>query len=722
MRKLTLFFSIFLILLSFNYKAVSQTAEGEPNIKTAENAAEKLRELYKMRDFEAGYELGQKFVKQFPESSQVRAWFIINSARNFMSAEAVEMAEKFTEEKPNDSWAWFALANAYIRNSQNDKALSAAKKLLRFDEAEDEFIFTYTSALLLNQKPDEIQFFLAKNYAKIKDKSRFYGTKGEAFYRLYYLANAEKKYGEGYRERFRKLGLENFETALKYSPNSANANYVYGLYLNYAQRFDEALPVLKKAAELSPDAADIRKEYWKAVYFGQDKKAKDKVLDDAQKLIALKSNSLNTLINVAAFYREIGMPEKLDAIAGKILSRFPQSEAAEGILYDEIRTFRYFEDNKIDENKKQQFVKMLRSFQNRLKHYNEANLGESYVKLFDLTAYSKEVSDKEILDIAEKISELNKSNFANTYSRIVSALTERKLFEDAERFVNISFEKVEKDGARELSYVTDKNELKQRLGWMISQLHSAKGWVYFKSDRIDEAQKELEKAVELNKLNSGIYYRSGQIYEAQKLFDKAEDAYIRGFASNPVSDDLNKESLESLYKKRGGNAEDFDKYFGKIEKTVSEIRRENVVNTKLETPKDVTPFALKKINHETISSNDLKGKVVVINIWGTWCGPCVSEMPEFQKLHEKYAADKDVEILTINNDSDLNVIKKFMSKNKYDFHVLRDENYLDKVGVNLFPTTWFIGKNGKISYVALGSTTELLDEFSWRIEELKSEK
>ena len=725
MRKIISFLSVFLILLSFNYKIVSQTAENDANIKTAETAAEKVRELYKMRDFEGGHELGQKLVKQFPENSQVRAWFIFNTARNYMSAEAVEMAKKFADEKPDDPWSWFALANAYIRNaqfagnSQNDEALSTAKKLLQFDADEEEFIFTYASALLLNQKVDEVKFFLEKNYPKIKDKSRFYETKGEAFYRNTYLRNAEDKYGTDYQERFKQAAFDSFEKALKISPNSINANYIHGLYLNYAQRFDEAAPLLKKAIEISPNAADIKKEYWKAIYFGQDKKVKDKALADAQKLLESKPNSFNTLLTVAAFYREIRMPEKIREIEAPILKKFPQSVVAEEILFTEIRNTRYFGENGIDEKVKDQLVKMLRSFQNRLKHYNESYLGESYVKLFDIVGFDKDVSDKEILDIAEKINEFNKFNLANTYSRIGSVLTNRKLFADAERFVNIGFEKVDKNGANELSYVTDKDELKQRIGWMKSYLHSEKGWIYFKSDRIDEAQKELEKAVELNKANTAIYNRLGQIYEARELFDKAEDAYIRGFASYPVSDDLNKESLESLYKKRGGDADGFKKYLEKIEETANEIRRENIINAKLETPKDVTPFALKNLNAETVSSADLKGKIVVINIWGTWCGPCVSEMPEFQKLHEKYAADKDVAILTINNDTDLNVVKKFMGKNKYDFAVLRDEDYLGKVGINAFPTTWFIGKDGKISFITIGSSTTLLEEFSWRIEDLK---
>ena len=76
-------------------------------------------------------------------------------------------------------------------------------------------------------------------------------------------------------------------------------------------------------------------------------------------------------------------------------------------------------------------------------------------------------------------------------------------------------------------------------------------------------------------------------------------------------------------------------------------------------------------------------------------------------------------ILTINNDENTDTVKKFMSGKKYDFAVLRDENYLRSVGINTFPTTWFINRSGQISFIKIGSSDKLLEEFGWRIEELR---
>ena len=78
-------------------------------------------------------------------------------------------------------------------------------------------------------------------------------------------------------------------------------------------------------------------------------------------------------------------------------------------------------------------------------------------------------------------------------------------------------------------------------------------------------------------------------------------------------------------------------------------------------------------------------------------------------------------ILTINNDEDVNLLKNFMTAQKYDFAVLRDEKYLDSVGISAFPTTWFIDRDGKIEYVKIGMSDKLAEEFGWRIEELKNQ-
>ncbi|MDQ6786899.1 MAG: hypothetical protein M3033_08840 [Acidobacteriota bacterium] len=122
---------IFLLLFCFLSNANSQGSKNPlpaDQIKDAQSAVAELRELYKLRDFESGYETGRKLIEQFPDNTELQAWFISNMARNEMSKDAVEAAKKLVENNPENAWAWFVLAHAYVRNLQTTEALPPVKK------------------------------------------------------------------------------------------------------------------------------------------------------------------------------------------------------------------------------------------------------------------------------------------------------------------------------------------------------------------------------------------------------------------------------------------------------------------------------------------------------------------------------------------------------------------------------------------------------------------
>jgi thiol-disulfide isomerase/thioredoxin len=115
----------------------------------------------------------------------------------------------------------------------------------------------------------------------------------------------------------------------------------------------------------------------------------------------------------------------------------------------------------------------------------------------------------------------------------------------------------------------------------------------------------------------------------------------------------------------------------------------------------------------------MAGKILAINFWGTWCGPCVLEMPEFQKFHEEYRNDPDVVVLTINNDTNPDVVAPWMEKRGFDYVNLLDDGYVGRMGVQSFPTTWFVDREGRIAFIKEGWSESLAEEFSWRVEVLR---
>lgn len=723
--KIRLYFSVIAILLLI-FCIVSETNSQIDGKQEATNRVEnkpaviKLREFYGARDYEDGYEFGRKLVEQFPENVELQAWFLVNMARNEMSREAVEAAAELVENNRENAWSWFALAHARIRSAQIKEAIPAAEKALKLMPDDEEFIFLYASSLLAQRKYNEIYAWLDKNSAKIKDRSRLLYVKAEVEYRQF----ADGKVDEARR----KSSFENFLKARDLNPNSVNANYIYGLYLNADRRFADALPVLKKAVALAPNVAHVRQQFWKAILNGQTNKneaqRKEEVVADLNAFLRLRSDSINALDMISAFYgRELGMPEKKQEIDRSILEKFPQSAPAERILIGQIRAFNYIGgDKKVDEKKKAEIVQMMKDFINRPQHHDENYLGEVYSKYFYQIKNDKNTTDAELLEVAENISSHQKYDTAAMHSMIVSGLSDRQMFREAEKFVTVGFEKVKEEIRRQRATVKDEKKNQDDSNSMNATLYGARGWLYFKQNRFDEAEKELVQAIKLSNEVSYFYNNLAQVYEAKNDFEKAEDAYIDAFSTFLGNDNPNLDKLKFLYRRRSGNLQGFDEYFERV-KTIERARRKaRILAAEIEDSQNVTPFVLKNLEAKPISFAALKGKVVVINIWGTWCAPCVGEMPEFEELYKKYRKDKEVAVLTINNDGDLKLVKKFMFDRKYDFAVLQDENYLETIEIDAFPTTWFIDRDGKISFVKIGVSDKLLEEFSWRIEELKKRR
>lgn len=140
---------------------------------------------------------------------------------------------------------------------------------------------------------------------------------------------------------------------------------------------------------------------------------------------------------------------------------------------------------------------------------------------------------------------------------------------------------------------------------------------------------------------------------------------------------------------------------------------------RIESPSPVAAFNLRSLDGKQVTLDSLKGKIVVINYWGIWCGWCVKEMPDLQKLHEKYAADPDIAILTIDNDQNPDDVPPWMKQKGYTFPVLFDDGYVTRVGIHAFPTTWFLDRQGRKAFEKVGWSEKLLEEFSWRVEAIR---
>lgn len=129
-------------------------------------------------------------------------------------------------------------------------------------------------------------------------------------------------------------------------------------------------------------------------------------------------------------------------------------------------------------------------------------------------------------------------------------------------------------------------------------------------------------------------------------------------------------------------------------------------------------FSAKTVSGEDISSDVFKdSKLTVVNVWGSWCGPCVQEIPELQKLYESMK-DKDVNVIGLAQDAgtDLDAVKEIIDKNKVTYQNIVPEGATEDFVMSLmaFPTTFFVDSDRNIVGVIQGGRN--LEAFTAAVE------
>ncbi len=130
-------------------------------------------------------------------------------------------------------------------------------------------------------------------------------------------------------------------------------------------------------------------------------------------------------------------------------------------------------------------------------------------------------------------------------------------------------------------------------------------------------------------------------------------------------------------------------------------------------------FNLLGLDSSVHNLDEYKGKAMVINFWGTWCKPCVKEMPALQAQSEKWK-DKDVVVIGINAGEDVMSVDNFVKQANISFPILLDPNKeaIQSYGISPLPTTLFVASNGRIKKIHLGELD--LGTLDYEIEQLVS--
>lgn len=197
-----------------------------------------------------------------------------------------------------------------------------------------------------------------------------------------------------------------------------------------------------------------------------------------------------------------------------------------------------------------------------------------------------------------------------------------------------------------------------------------------------------------------------KVLPASKLVPELEQFVKAGHGSEKI-----KEILKAQYIKRKKSDSGFDEYLVALEKEaytkMLEELKKQVIN------KPASAFTLTDLDGKKVSLADYKGKVVVLDFWATWCGPCVASFPGMKKMQDKYKADPNVKFLFVDTwqteENKEKNARDFIAKNQYEsFHVLMDneDKVVSQFEISGIPTKFIIGKDGNIKFKSVGFNGE----------------
>lgn len=216
----------------------------------------------------------------------------------------------------------------------------------------------------------------------------------------------------------------------------------------------------------------------------------------------------------------------------------------------------------------------------------------------------------------------------------------------------------------------------------------------YKDKKYKEAFDLQQAILEKKGLDTGGKERYSAYAESAMGLDFAKK-YIIDELDNGLNSKVLYQQLRSIYKKQNFTSVEIDKLTQKY---------------KLPEQVKAPSFALKNLDGNVVNMEELRGKVVILDFWATWCGPCIESFPKMQKLVSKYNKNSEVVFLFINtlegkvNENRRKKVQKFINKKKYTFNVLLDEvsKTANLFNVQAIPTKVVIDKNGNIVFNGFG--------------------
>ncbi len=406
-------------------------------------------------------------------------------------------------------------------------------------------------------------------------------------------------------------------------------------------------------------------------------------------------------------YLIIGEPQKVDSIRQVIVKEFPNA-----IVSIENKLSRLIKNKNAD--------LVADSLQLLLSKASKENL-EAYTSAYDylLKYYVKKKDEVNALRYYSLALHGDTTPYQwKNYSNYAKFFEENNMLLDSAKKLNThvlsNLEKYPTSVIRyfpETGYLIGFDEKRaQNLKQIEVELKAMQGILSYKLGDKNEAIKWLtEVKSNLNNLKSKeLLVKIAETYKAMKDESTAQQFLGMAYKVAPFDAHLT-DLLKKSVNDAGGKDADFKRKIAELDKEWKETHFDDLKKIVLDLP--FPDFQIVDMNKKPLTAADLKGKIVVMDLWATWCKPCLAFFPYLQVIYDKYKDDKDVVFVILNSASGNTFEDAFnwVDKNKdysFPFYYNQDKKMGAKLDVTTIPTTFILDKNSKIRFKKVGNEGE----------------
>ena len=502
------------------------------------------------------------------------------------------------------------------------------------------------------------------------------------------------------------------------------ANYYsrYGESQGLEIENDSILAMYQKEFESSPSEMDKYDMQYLQMVYKSDKASGKRLIEDRLATFEAKDSlTEEQYLKMASLYQMTGQDSLAGTIQKEAIAKYPAGRMA---FQDFYRTF-YTEQ---DLEKQEEMYEMNKD------KFTDKN---SRIILTNALAssYNKNGQYEKFEKLTSQIPD-TETQKASLYNSIAWNLAEKgENLDFAGRISKKSLdilEAAENNLENKPEYMT-KSQFANSLEQQYQMYADTYGLILFKQENYEKAIEYQEIAVGEG-MSPDINERYIQFLLADEQYEKAEEK-SKEFIANNNSTAKIKEYLNKAYLANHSSEEGYQELITELDNKAKQLAMDKLSKELID--EEAPKFTLTNLEGKEVSLEDYAGKILIVDFWATWCGPCIASFPGMQMAVDKYKDDPNVGFVFIDTWESLSDEKRekavtdFIKSNNYTFNVLmdtpveegsREYNVIGDYEVSGIPTKFIIGPDGRIKFKAVGfrgSDEGVVNEIDMMIEMLR---